>query len=201
MSGSDDPDIVLDDPDIALGDPGIVPDDKDWTWVLERACPDCGFRAAEHPLEQLGAELRGLAATWRRLLSSEQVSRRPSPQQWSALEYACHVRDVFVLYLARLEQMLTNDDARFANWDQDAAALAGDYGAQDPATVAYDLAAAAGRLADAFDKVRPEQRSRTGLRSDGAHFTVETFGTYLLHDPVHHVWDVERGNEVLAEGH
>ena len=21
----------------------IVPDDKDWTWVLERRCPQCGF--------------------------------------------------------------------------------------------------------------------------------------------------------------
>ena len=21
----------------------IVPDDKNWTWVLERPCPECGF--------------------------------------------------------------------------------------------------------------------------------------------------------------
>lgn len=31
---------------------------------------------------------------------------------------------------------------------------------------------------------------RTGLRSDGAQFTVLTLGQYLVHDPVHHVWDV-----------
>lgn len=24
----------------------IVPDTKDWTWVLERACPECGFDAS-----------------------------------------------------------------------------------------------------------------------------------------------------------
>jgi hypothetical protein len=24
----------------------IEPDDKDWTWVLQRPCPDCGFEAA-----------------------------------------------------------------------------------------------------------------------------------------------------------
>lgn len=23
----------------------IVADDKDWTWVIERACPECGFDA------------------------------------------------------------------------------------------------------------------------------------------------------------
>jgi hypothetical protein len=29
-----------------------------------------------------------------------------------------------------------------------------------------------------------------GFRSDGAQFTVESFGRYLLHDPIHHLWDV-----------
>jgi hypothetical protein len=34
------------------------------------------------------------------------------------------------------------------------------------------------------------QWQRTGVRSDGALFTVETFGRYLVHDPTHHLWDV-----------
>lgn len=34
------------------------------------------------------------------------------------------------------------------------------------------------------------QWNRTGNRSDGAHFTIETFGRYFLHDPVHHPYDV-----------
>ena len=25
---------------------GITPDDKDWTWVLESTCPECGFDAS-----------------------------------------------------------------------------------------------------------------------------------------------------------
>ena len=33
---------------------------------------------------------------------------------------------------------------------------------------------------------------RTGRRSDGAHFTVETFARYFIHDPVHHLYDVTR---------
>jgi hypothetical protein len=31
-------------------------------------------------------------------------------------------------------------------------------------------------------------------------FTVDTFARYFLHDPVHHVDDIRRGNEVLASG-
>jgi hypothetical protein len=27
----------------------IEPDEKDWTWTLDRSCPDCGFEAAAVP--------------------------------------------------------------------------------------------------------------------------------------------------------
>ena len=33
----------------------MVPDEKDWTWVLDRPCPDCGFEASDHPRERLVA--------------------------------------------------------------------------------------------------------------------------------------------------
>ena len=29
-----------------------------------------------------------------------------------------------------------------------------------------------------------------GSRSDGAHFSVDSFARYLIHDPVHHLHDV-----------
>ncbi|HKY15550.1 MAG TPA: DinB family protein [Microthrixaceae bacterium] len=174
-----------------------TPDDKDWTWVLQRPCPQCGFDSSQHTSAGLGAEFRADAARWRTLLANDDVRRRPEPRVWSALEYGCHVRDVYVLYLYRLNLMLTEDAPTFPNWDQDRTAIAEHYGEQDPKQVAHDLAVAAGRLADAFDKVRGAEWQRRGLRSDGAEFTIETFGLYLLHDPVHHVWDVEQGYAAL----
>jgi len=67
------------------------------------------------------------------------------------------------------------------------------YDLQDPATVRADLVQAGRALAARFDTVRGDGWTRTGRRSDGSDFTVATFGTYLLHDPVHHLWDVRRG--------
>ena len=32
--------------------------------------------------------------------------------------------------------------------------------------------------------------SGPGVRSDGVAFTVDTFGRYFIHDPVHHLDDV-----------
>ena len=161
-------------------------------------CPECGFDPSAHSRSGYGTEIRGLAGTYRQLLGSRLVRDRPSPRVWSALEYGAHVRDVFVLFRERLLLMLSEDAPTFANWDQDATAVAQQYAQQDPAKVAYDLAAAAGKLADAFDKLATDSWARTGHRSDGATFTIESFGTYLLHDPIHHVWDIRQGYDSLS---
>jgi hypothetical protein len=177
----------------------ITPDAKDWTWVLERPCPECGFDARAFDQEQVGPMIRENAAWWQLLLArGDEIGTRPTDDQWSALEYACHVRDVFRLYDERLRLMLTEDDALFANWDQDATAVDERYGEQDPDRVAADLSAAAEDLATRFDGVQGAQWARPGRRSDGASFTVETFARYLVHDPIHHVHDVERGFATLS---
>jgi hypothetical protein len=88
--------------------------------------------------------------------------------------------------------MLTQDGPQFPNWDQDATAVADRYQEQDPAVVARELATAAGVIAAHFDRLALGEWQRTGSRSDGAHFTVESFARYFIHDPVHHLWDVTK---------
>ena len=176
----------------------IVPDDKDWTWVLERPCPECGFDASGLAPEAVADGLRANASAWRDLLDHPGVAVRPTDDRWSALEYACHDRDVFRLYDQRLALMLEQDDPTFPNWDQDVTAVEERYGEQDPHVVVTDLEAAGARLADSFDAVAGDQWQRRGARGDGAEFTVDTFARYLLHDPVHHVWDVEQGYALLS---
>ena len=171
----------------------IQPDTKDWTWVLERPCADCGFDAATVERNHIGELLRTNAAAWAPLLCRAGAAVRPNDDTWSALEYGCHVRDVFRIFDARLQLMVDEDGAAFANWDQDATAVENNYRAQDPAVVLADLTSAGAALADRFESLAESDWRRTGIRSDGAHFTVESFAKYLVHDPTHHVWDVERG--------
>jgi len=168
----------------------IVPDTKNWTWVLTRPCPECGFDARGFPREETAQRLRANAASWREVLHRPDVGRRPADDVWSPLEYACHVRDVFRIYDERLRLMLTEDAPAYPNWDQDATAVAERYAEQDPEVVDRELRAAAAALAARFEQVSGDDWDRTGTRSDGAEFTVETFARYLLHDPVHHLWDV-----------
>jgi hypothetical protein len=169
----------------------IVPDDKNWTWVLERACPECGFDTRDVRLDDVSALLQRMGSAWRDvLLGRPDVTARPVPATWSPLEYGCHVRDAFRVFDERLRLMLSEDEPRFANWDQDRTAVEERYAEQKAAAVADELVAAAEGIARRFAAVQPHEWSRTGLRSDGSVFTVETLARYLLHDPVHHLYDV-----------
>jgi hypothetical protein len=169
----------------------IVPDTKDWTWVLDRPCPECGFDTRSVSRQGLPAMLRQNAATWQQVLSDGESTRlRPKPDRWSALEYGCHVRDVFCKFDERLHMMQALDDPTFPNWDQDVTAVDSRYGEQSPAEVAGQLVSAADALATRFSEVERAQWTRPGTRSDGARFTIETLGRYLMHDPVHHLYDV-----------
>ena len=173
-----------------------MPDTKDWTWVLGRACPECGYDARTVDRTDVAGLLRANAAEWQDVLTSSNVRHRPSPDVWSPLEYGCHVRDVCILYRQRLKLMLEHDDPAYPNWDQDATAVELAYDEQDPAVVTTEIAAAATALADSFDTVAGEQWERPGRRSDGATFTVDTFSRYFLHDVVHHLWDVRKAKAV-----
>ena len=168
----------------------IEADTKDWTWVLDTACPECGFAAAEVDFDDIPGLVRANAAAWVPVLHRTDAAERPNDHTWSALEYAAHVRDVFRIFEARLRLILTEDDPAFPNWDQDATALRERYNEQVPAVVARELAEAAASVADAFAVVHPAGQGRTGRRSDGARFTVTTMGQYFVHDPVHHLHDV-----------
>lgn len=173
-------------------DPDVTPDGKDWTWTLQRACPECGLDATLVEGRQLPGQIVAAAAVWPEVLDRVDVRERPRPGVWSPLEYAGHVRDVCRLFGGRLARILTEDSPTFADWDQDAAAVEGDYAAADPRTLATELAEAATAYASSYASVRADQWERTGRRSDGHTFTALTLGWYGLHELVHHAHDVRR---------
>ena len=168
----------------------IEPDTKDWTWVLERPCPECGFDAPGLARERVPDAIRDNATLWEVVLGTDDAAVRPAPHLWSPLEYACHVRDVNRIFDERARLMLAEDGPAFAAWDQDAAAVEQDYGSQDAAKVAEEVVAAAEAVAATYESVPDDAWERTGTRSNGDEFTVDTLARYHLHDLVHHAHDV-----------
>jgi len=169
----------------------IIPDDKDWTWVLNAPCPECGFEAAKTTPAAVATTIPALLPRWQAALNRATAEQRPDDSTWSVLEYAAHVRDVFDVFEARLQLMLTQENPVFANWDQDQAALDGNYAGLDPREVYHQMVQAGSDVADAFGSVTEEQWGRRGLRSNGSEFTVLTLAGYFLHDIIHHLHDID----------
>lgn len=168
----------------------IEPDTKDWTWVLARPCPECGLAAGEVAPTEIAERVLADLPRWEAVLRRPDARDRPAPSTWSPTEYACHVRDVFVLFDERVRLMLDEDDPMFANWDQDQTAIDADYASQPPSDVAPQLVAAGRAIAATFDSVPADAWARVGRRGNGSVFTVETLAQYFLHDVVHHLHDV-----------
>jgi hypothetical protein len=168
----------------------ITPDDKNWTWVLERQCGECGFDASMFDPARTAEALRDQVRRWTSVLQHEGVQARPRLDVWSPLEYSCHVRDVFRKFDERLKLMLETVDPAFENWDQDATAIENRYDLQNPEFVVEELREAGLSLAVRFESVNQNQWTRRGFRSDGSVFTIDSIAKYLMHDPVHHLWDV-----------
>ena len=167
----------------------IIPDTKDWTWVLEEPCAECGFDASTIEVDRAGDDVRAMVPRWRSALARPHATVRPDDATWSVLEYACHVRDVMLLFAERLRLIREQEAPEFPNWDQDATAAQTGYALQDPAAVSVEL----GPAADAFaaEVARVTDWTRAGLRSNGSAFTAESLTRYGLHDLVHHMVDVD----------
>ncbi len=176
-------------PPASLG-PDVEPDQKDWTWVLRRPCPECGFDAGSVSGGEVSDLLRAKAARWPAVCARPDVRVRPEPRVWSPLEYACHVRDVCRVFEARVVLIRSQLNPAFENWNQDDAAITEVYAAQDPAVVSAQLTASAEDAAAAFDAIGEGDWQRAGRRSNGSLFTLETLGQYFLHDVAHHLHDV-----------
>jgi SAM-dependent methyltransferase len=168
----------------------LQPDTKDWTWVLDRPCDECGFDASAYDRHAIPRAFRKNAHVWFALLADPSAGERIRADRWSTLEYACHVHDVHQIYHDRVTQMLGEDDPVFDDWDQDRSAVDGRYADQLPAIVGPTLVAAAYAIGDLYDSVPPLAWHRQGRRSDGSGFTIESLARYQLHDVVHHLHDV-----------
>ena len=150
-------------------DPGpATPDTADWTWVVTRPCPDCGLDPSDVRPDGVTEILLDAKRRYAAVLGRPDVRARPSAGVWSPLEYCAHVRDVCDVMRGRLEQILDGggQTVRFANWDQDAAAVERAYWREEPDRLRGELVTAFDAAAEAFDRPTGEQLSWRGLRSE-----------------------------------
>jgi hypothetical protein len=159
-------------------------------------CEACGFVYADVDLTSVPGLLRSFGPRYASRLTTAEPDRlraRPEPDTWSALEYACHLRDVLQVQRERLAEALEHDLPTFTPMDRDVRVERDHYNDQDPIDVSAQLRDAADRLGDAFERLTPIEWSRTGVYSwpTRAERTMAWLARHTIHEGEHHLLDFD----------
>ena len=164
-------------------------------------CPECGFTYGLIPRGAIATTLgefgRQLAASLSG--SNAALGTRRRPEEWSPLEYACHVRDVLLMQRDRLYVALVEHEPSFKPMYREERVAFDRYNEQPPEVVAAQLLMAAAMLANAFAGLTDEQWNRSLVYGfpESSVRTVEWVGHHTLHELAHHQADIAG---ILAEG-
>jgi hypothetical protein len=121
------------------------------------------------------------------------IRTRPGPRIWSALEYACHVRDVFLAERERVYSSLVQECPTFTPMFRDERADLARYAEEEPDDVGHQVKVAAELLAWAFEGLDAAQWQRRCICSfpDPCERTMFWLGCQAVHEGEHHLRDVD----------
>jgi hypothetical protein len=165
-------------------------------------CEPCQFVYSDVDATALPERFTSFGARYRAVLLPPDRSAawpgilrtRPEEGVWSALEYACHVRDVFLVQRDRLYIALVEDKPAFAPMHRDRRVTLARYNQQDPEEVAEQLSLAARLIAQAFGALDAAQLQRRCIYNfpAPAERSLLWVGQHAVHEGEHHLRDVER---------
>jgi S-DNA-T family DNA segregation ATPase FtsK/SpoIIIE len=165
-------------------------------------CDECGFAYGSVPDAEAAGALAELGSRYRvpltRALAGEDLDTllraHPMAGTWSALEYACHVRDVLAVQRERMEQALVVDDFVPEPMGRDERVIAERYNDQDVAEVARALAAHAEALGALYGGLDTGQRERTMVYAypEVAVRPLTWVAQHTIHEGRHHLLDIGR---------
>lgn len=129
--------------------------------VME-TCEDCGFAWGQVGRDEIASRSVAAAQQIAKVISAnaDRALVRPTPERWSALEYAAHLRDVFLTIRDRLVIGRVKDEPGSKPMYRDKRLGLGLYAADTATDVATEVVAAANMLARLFDAIDPQQLDR-----------------------------------------
>jgi DinB superfamily len=166
------------------------------------ACTECGYEFESLGRGEIRTALMSFAGDYKQLLTSadsDRLQAHPRTGSWSALEYACHVRDVLRFQRDRVVLAQAQETPEFTSMRRDERAVEERYNEQDPAAVAGQLAARASDLARTLAALDDTGWRRTGVYPWPVREvrTIEWIGQRTAHELAHHLFDARR---LLAAG-
>jgi hypothetical protein len=171
----------------------------------DHACAACGLDFAALPVDVAAAVVRAVPGRARALVAGRpdaELRHRPDPGTWSAAEYLCHLRDVYVTSTIRLHRARTEELPVLEPMLNDLRARRFRYADCDVPAVLGELAAAVAGVADELRRVGPDGWERRVLRVHrpshapaarlpGEERTVRWLLRNAAHEGRHHLADLD----------
>lgn len=162
-------------------------------------CAECGWEYNLADSDDFAAKATPLVSEYIRVLRAAEVAtlrRRPLPQVWSPLEYACHVRDLLTAQRERVLAARRLDCPVVESMGRDERAEHDGYNDQLPDDVARQLGDAMLLLLNDFGKLSPTDWDRTLIYPYAwpdphpAQRSLRWIATHSLHELHHHLLDI-----------
>jgi hypothetical protein len=160
-------------------------------------CDECGYEYDEVERDAIPDALRALAVRYQAVLTNTDVPllrAHPRADVWSALEYCCHVRDVFRVQRERVLLALAEDQPAFSSMRREERVVEERYNDQSPVEVAGEIVGAAASLSGTLESLDDGGWLRTGVYNWPSRKvrTVEWIGRHTIHEGEHHLQDIDR---------
>jgi S-DNA-T family DNA segregation ATPase FtsK/SpoIIIE len=172
---------------------------------VDGLCEQCGFNYGTGDLQGTVTLLVRQAAESAMALTkaaagpdSDVVRLRPEPEVWSAIEYACHIRDVLEVQRLRIAQCLAEDRPVYAPMDRTGRVKQEKYEFQNPVEVGAAVMKFAREFGAAAKVLTPPELARLGLYNYPvrAPRSLSWIVRHTAHEIQHHRHDII---EILAK--
>jgi hypothetical protein len=165
--------------------------------VVMDSCEQCGFAYASLTPSDIPSQIRAFPSRYSQALSDVPLPvarQRPEAGVWSALEYACHVRDVLLVQRDRAVLTLVELRPSFARMYRDERVELCHYARHEVAEVLAQLDMAAKLCAMVFDGLERESWSRPLIYNfpGPAERDLAWLGRHTVHEASHHLGDLRR---------
>ena len=125
---------------------------------------------------------------------------KPTPEEWSALEHVCHLRDIEREgYAARIEKLRRETEPFMADIDGGKLAAERSYNSQEMSAALVAFAGARQQNIEAVKDLAPDQLDRSGMLENVGRVTLGRLLLMMREHDQGHLYDISRLHEQLRE--
>ena len=136
---------------------------------------------------QTAPELEKLVAG----VPAEKLSRRPTPDRWSANEVLAHLAEAEITSTWRYRQMLEHDGCSLPGFDQNLLTRLGSYASRKPEDSLTQFRLLRDANLQMFDQLTPEEWEKHGIHTERGRMTVRELAVQIAGHDINHLTQIK----------